>query len=119
MKQRKWKSIADKLHDEWCIENGYPIKIKQPRSRSKDESQRTDDTQEDGSGKDSDAQMRTIRDGCDQFIGASICTLLIYPILSHIRNVNCIQGVTQNKQVAAVVHKVRFQALALAIEIQL
>jgi hypothetical protein len=55
MKQRKWKSIADKLHDEWCIENGYPIKIKQPRSRSKDESQRTDDTQEDGSGKDSDA----------------------------------------------------------------
>ena len=41
----------------------------------------------------------------------------IYPILSHIRNVNCIQGVTQNKQVAAVVHKVRFQALALAIEI--
>jgi hypothetical protein len=55
MKQRKWKSIADKLHDEWCIENGYPIKIKQPRSRSKDEPQRTDDTQEDGSGKDSDA----------------------------------------------------------------
>jgi hypothetical protein len=41
----------------------------------------------------------------------------IYPILSHIRNVNCIQGVTQNKQVAVVVHKVRFQALALAIEI--
>ena len=107
MKQRKWKSIADKLHDEWCIENGYPIKIKQPRSRSKDESQRTDDTQEDGSGKDSDAQMRTIRDGCDQFLGASICTLLIYPILSHIRNVNCIQGVTQNKQVAVVVHKVK------------
>ena len=31
----------------------------------------------------------------------------IYPILSHIRNVNCIQGVTQNKQVAAVVHKVK------------
>jgi hypothetical protein len=27
----------------------------QPRSRSKDEPQRTDDTQEDGSGKDSDA----------------------------------------------------------------
>jgi hypothetical protein len=31
----------------------------------------------------------------------------IYPILSHIRNVNCIQGVTQNKQVAVVVHKVK------------
>ena len=31
----------------------------------------------------------------------------IYPILSHITNVNCIQGVTQNKQVAVVVHKVK------------
>ena len=31
----------------------------------------------------------------------------IYPILSHIRNVNCIQGVTQNKQVTVVVHKVK------------
>jgi hypothetical protein len=29
----------------------------------------------------------------------------IYPILSHIRNVNCIQGVTQNKQVAVVVQQ--------------
>jgi len=55
--------------------------------------------------------------GVISFLGASICTLAIYPILSHIRNVNCIQGVTQNKQVAVVVHKVRFQALALAIEI--
>ena len=41
----------------------------------------------------------------------------MYPIWSYIENVDCIQGVTQNKQVAVVVHKVRFESLALAIEI--
>jgi hypothetical protein len=28
--QRRWRIIADKIHDEWCIENGYPIKIQAP-----------------------------------------------------------------------------------------
>jgi len=27
IKKRRWRIIADKIHDEWCIENGYPIKI--------------------------------------------------------------------------------------------
>jgi hypothetical protein len=26
IKQRKWKIVADKIHNEWCIQNGYPIK---------------------------------------------------------------------------------------------
>jgi hypothetical protein len=26
IKQRRWRIIADKIHDEWCIENGYSIK---------------------------------------------------------------------------------------------
>jgi hypothetical protein len=30
IKQRRWRIIADKIHDEWCIENGYPIKIQAP-----------------------------------------------------------------------------------------
>jgi hypothetical protein len=24
--QRRWRIIADKIHDEWCIHNGYPLK---------------------------------------------------------------------------------------------
>ena len=31
----------------------------------------------------------------------------MYPIWSYIESVDCIQGVTQNKQVAVVVHKVK------------
>ena len=31
IKQRRWKIIADKLHDEWCLDNGYPLK---PRAAS-------------------------------------------------------------------------------------
>jgi hypothetical protein len=30
IKQRRWRIIADKIHDEWFIENGYPIKIQAP-----------------------------------------------------------------------------------------
>ena len=26
IKQRKWKIVADKIHNEWCIQNGYLIK---------------------------------------------------------------------------------------------
>jgi hypothetical protein len=26
IKQRKWKIVANKIHNEWCIQNGYPIK---------------------------------------------------------------------------------------------
>jgi len=30
IKQRRWNIIANKIHDEWCIQNGYPIKIQAP-----------------------------------------------------------------------------------------
>lgn len=30
IKQKRWSIIANKIHDEWCIENGYSIKIEAP-----------------------------------------------------------------------------------------
>jgi hypothetical protein len=34
--QRRWRIIADKIHDEWCIQNGYPIKLRsKPQAASR------------------------------------------------------------------------------------
>jgi hypothetical protein len=30
IKQKRCSTIANKIHDEWCIENGYSIKIEAP-----------------------------------------------------------------------------------------
>jgi len=52
-------------------------------------------------------QARRSANPCKFFLKNYFFLLDIYPIWSYIESVDYIQGVTQNKQVAVVVHKVK------------